>query len=85
MDAANVLTLAQKELRDSLRNRWFLLYAVAFSVLALALSYLSLAGAARVGGFRSSPGTASWSGTSNWPLTSIFCTTISRGSPMATC
>jgi len=36
-------------MRDARRNRWFLLYAVAFSVLALALSYLSLAGAARVG------------------------------------
>ncbi len=42
--------LTAKEMRDARRNRWFLLYAVAFSVLALALSYLSLAGAAR-GGF----------------------------------
>lgn len=41
--------LCAKEMRDARRNRWFLLYAVAFSVLALALSYLSLAGAARVG------------------------------------
>lgn len=41
--------LCSKEMRDARRNRWFLLYAVAFSVLALALSYLSLAGAARVG------------------------------------
>lgn len=41
--------LTAKEMRDARRNRWFLLYAVAFSVLALALSYLSLAGAARVG------------------------------------
>ena len=41
--------LCAKEMRDARRNRWFLLYAVAFSVLALALSYLSLAGAARTG------------------------------------
>jgi Cu-processing system permease protein len=41
--------LCAKEMRDARRNRWFLLFAVAFSVLALALSYLSLAGAARVG------------------------------------
>ncbi len=41
--------LCAKEMRDARRNRWFLLYAVAFSILALALSYLSLAGAARVG------------------------------------
>ncbi len=41
--------LTAKEMRDARRNRWFLLYAVAFSILALALSYLSLAGAARVG------------------------------------
>ena len=45
-----VALLTAKEMRDARRNRWFLLYAVAFSILALALSYLSLAGAAR-GGF----------------------------------
>lgn len=44
MDTAIVLTLAQKELRDSLRNRWFLLYTAAFTVLALALSALALVG-----------------------------------------
>lgn len=41
--------LCAKEMRDARRNRWFLLYAVAFTLLALALSYLSLAGAARTG------------------------------------
>ncbi len=44
MEATIVLTLAQKELRDSLRNRWFLLYTAAFTTLALALSALALSG-----------------------------------------
>lgn len=44
MEATVVLTLAQKELRDSLRNRWFLLYTGAFTALALALSALGLSG-----------------------------------------
>jgi len=44
MEATIVLTLVQKELRDSLRNRWFLLYTAAFTTLALALSALALSG-----------------------------------------
>ena len=44
MDASNILTLSQKELRDSLRNRWFLLYTAAFISLTLALSALALSG-----------------------------------------
>jgi Cu-processing system permease protein len=44
LDTSIVLTLAQKELRDSFRNRWFLLYSVAFTTLALALSALALTG-----------------------------------------
>ena len=44
-----IWTLAQKELRDALRNRWFVLYTVAFAALALAFSYLSLAGAGIAG------------------------------------
>ena len=40
-----VWLIARKELRDALHNRWFMLYTVAFAGLALALSYLSLAGA----------------------------------------
>ncbi len=39
-----VWTLARKEIRDSLRNRWFLLYTIAFTVLALGLAFLSMAG-----------------------------------------
>ncbi|RMG78347.1 MAG: ABC transporter permease [Chloroflexi bacterium] len=34
----NVRIIAAKELRDSLRNRWFLIFTVAFAGLALALS-----------------------------------------------
>lgn len=41
MDFMNVWTIAQKELRDALRNRWFVLFTVAFAGLALALSALS--------------------------------------------
>ncbi len=41
MDTQNILTIAHKELRDSLRNRWFLLFTLAFAGLALALSLLA--------------------------------------------
>jgi ABC-type transport system involved in multi-copper enzyme maturation permease subunit len=37
MEAGIVFTIARKEIRDSLRNRWFLLYTAAFAVLALSL------------------------------------------------
>jgi Cu-processing system permease protein len=43
-EAGNVLALARKEVRDALRNRWFVFYAVAFAVLAISLAFLSLAG-----------------------------------------
>jgi Cu-processing system permease protein len=45
-----VAILAGHELRSSLRNRWFLLYAVAFAILSTALSSLSLSGAGTLGG-----------------------------------
>jgi Cu-processing system permease protein len=45
MSATTVWILAQKELREALRNRWFLLYTLAFLGLALGLSALSSAGA----------------------------------------
>lgn len=45
----SILTLAAYELRSSLRNRWFMLYALAFSVLAVTLSLLSLSGAGMFG------------------------------------
>ena len=44
VDAGNIVTLAVKEIRDSLNNRWFILYTIAFAVLATALAYLSMMG-----------------------------------------
>ncbi|MCC6454999.1 MAG: ABC transporter permease subunit [Caldilineaceae bacterium] len=49
MDPAIIWTFAQKELRDALRNRWFLLYTLSFIVLSVGLSYLALAGAGMTG------------------------------------
>lgn len=49
MNTTTVWTLAEKELRDALHNRWFVLYTLAFIGLSLAFSYLSLAGAGIVG------------------------------------
>ena len=49
MTARNVRIIAYKEIRDSLRNRWFLLYATAFAILAVALSLLSLVGTGMFG------------------------------------
>jgi Cu-processing system permease protein len=49
MDFENVLTLIQKELRDAFRNRWFLLYAIAFAALSLALAWFSVSGAGSFG------------------------------------
>ncbi len=44
IDLDTVLTLARKELRDALRNRWFLLYTAALAALALAFSGLGASG-----------------------------------------
>lgn len=44
MDFSTIGLLAQKELRDALRNRWFALYTITFVALALGLSYLALSG-----------------------------------------
>lgn len=49
LDIGNIITLAQKELRDARRNRWFLLYAVAFAGLSLTLSALALSGVGTYG------------------------------------
>lgn len=48
-EVRNVVIVMRKELRDALRSRWFVLYAIAFALLALGLSFLSLAGAELVG------------------------------------
>ena len=42
MESKIVVTLLKKEINDSLGNRWFMLYAAAFTGLALLLSWLSL-------------------------------------------
>ena len=44
MNVAIIWTLAQKELGDALRNRWFLLYTIAFAGLSLALAWLAMSG-----------------------------------------
>jgi len=49
MDPRTIYHLASKEVGDSLRNRWFLLYSLAFLVLTLALSYVSLSGSGMFG------------------------------------
>ncbi len=40
IDAANIRAITGKELRDALRNRWFIVFTIAFAGLALALSAL---------------------------------------------
>lgn len=49
IDFKNILILTQKELRDARRNRWFLLYTIAFAGLALALAWLALSGVGSYG------------------------------------
>jgi Cu-processing system permease protein len=44
-----VSLLFARELRESWRNRWFLLHATAFTALAFAVSWLSVSGIARAG------------------------------------
>jgi len=41
---SQVCVVALKELRDSLRNKWFLSFSLLFAVLTCALGYLSMAG-----------------------------------------
>lgn len=49
IDLENIFILAQKELRDARRNRWFLLYTLAFAVLSMTLAWVALAGAGNYG------------------------------------
>ena len=53
MELTLLWTIAQRELREALRNKWLWFYAVGFAVLALALSQAGLASAgyAGLGGF----------------------------------
>lgn len=41
---ASTLALARREFRDALSSRWFVLFTIAFAVLAVAVSFMSLAG-----------------------------------------
>ncbi len=41
---SGVVVFARREFRDALSSRWFILYTVAFTVLAVAVSFMSLAG-----------------------------------------
>lgn len=41
IDFTNVWTITRKELRDALRNRWFILFTIAFAGLSLAFSLLA--------------------------------------------
>ncbi len=53
VSARTVRILAAREVRDALRNRWFLAYGVSLLVLSLGLAFLALAGAGygQVAGF----------------------------------
>lgn len=50
MDASSVCLVMGKELRDTRRSRWFLLLAVVFAGLALALSLLGMSALGAIGG-----------------------------------
>ena len=44
INPTTIMVLMQKELRDAVRNRWFISYAIGFAVMALAVSYLAQVG-----------------------------------------
>lgn len=46
---SNVFAFARRELRDAVGSRWFLLYTTAFATLAVAVSFMSLAGSGSQG------------------------------------
>lgn len=49
MDFASISTIAGKEARDALRNRWFLLYTAGFAILTLGFAWVAMAGAGQYG------------------------------------
>ncbi|MBI4373047.1 MAG: ABC transporter permease subunit [Candidatus Omnitrophica bacterium] len=49
MDLEPIFIIAGKEVRDAKRNRWFVIIATLFTVLALALSLLGLSGLGTIG------------------------------------
>lgn len=46
---SNLVQIAARELRDAVRSRWFLMYTIAFTVLGLAVSYVSASSAGSAG------------------------------------
>lgn len=49
IDLENVLIIAQKELRDARRNRWFVLYTAAFVGLSFSVAWMTLSGVGNSG------------------------------------
>ncbi len=49
LDPRTIVPLVRKELRDALRNRWFMLYTLAFGALAVGLATLSQIGTGLTG------------------------------------
>jgi Cu-processing system permease protein len=49
MNVKTVAILAGQEVRDAVRHRWFVLYALAFAALAIGLAYVSLLGSGSLG------------------------------------
>ncbi len=45
----NIATIAERELRDAMRSRWFALYTLTFAALGLGVSYVSAAGGGGAG------------------------------------
>jgi len=43
IEIRNVMLLTRKEIRDAIRNRWLILYAMVFAVMAWSLSWMGLA------------------------------------------
>ncbi|MCA9909048.1 MAG: ABC transporter permease subunit, partial [Anaerolineae bacterium] len=48
IEFANIRAIAEKELRDALRNRWFIVFTITFAGLALALSALTQSGGSQL-------------------------------------
>ncbi|MDY7109945.1 MAG: ABC transporter permease [Planctomycetota bacterium] len=49
LELSNLITLTRKEIREAWRNRWFVLFTIAFAGLSLALSALSMVGTGATG------------------------------------
>ena len=49
IELTNVLVLTQKELNDARRNRWLLMYGIAFAVLSLTLAWVAMSGTGNYG------------------------------------